>query len=86
MTWFKSKEQGKVYEVTAVIKAADKRLVNPLICHQCHMLVSYQGAGGDTKSEKLLYDDTFYKAFQNRDSCYVMVDDNGIRHYHPSEK
>lgn len=35
MTWFKSKEQGKVYEVTAVIKAADKRLVNPLICHQC---------------------------------------------------
>ncbi|PCK32416.1 hypothetical protein [Pseudoalteromonas piscicida] len=85
MTWFKNKQHGRVYDVTEVVKSSDKRLMNPLICHECHMLVSYQGAAGEVVSEQLLYDDAFYRAFHNHDSCYVMVDENGIRHYHPSE-
>ncbi|WP_151201423.1 hypothetical protein [Pseudoalteromonas piscicida] len=65
--------------------AAERPYMSAICSSECHMLVSYQGVGGETKSEKLLYDEVFYKAFQNHDSCYVMVDDNGIRHYHPSE-
>ena len=86
MAWFNNKDHGKVYDVLAVVKAADKRMINPLICHESHMLVSYQLASGEQKSEQLLFDEVFYHAFHDQKPCYVMVDKSGIRHYHPCQK
>ncbi|WP_440055943.1 hypothetical protein ACSLBF_07280 [Pseudoalteromonas sp. T1lg65] len=85
MIWTKNKAHGKVYDVVNVTRVNDKRLINPLVCHQSHMFVSYATKDG-TNCEKLLFDELFYYAFKKGSVCQVMIDDSGVLHYHPNSQ
>ncbi|MEC4087323.1 hypothetical protein CWC22_012745 [Pseudoalteromonas rubra] len=63
--------------IIELVVVNDKRLLNPLICHQAHILVTYQ-YGGQSMSDTLLYDPILVERFKSGQQCQVLADNHGI--------
>ncbi|KZN28640.1 hypothetical protein N480_11145 [Pseudoalteromonas luteoviolacea S2607] len=79
MTWFKNKAKCQLCKVLEVSVVHDKRLCNTLVCHQAHLLITYQ-YGDAVCSNKVLYDDSFFEKSRATEQLHVLADDKMIWH------
>ncbi|MCG7533625.1 hypothetical protein [Pseudoalteromonas sp. OOF1S-7] len=63
--------------IIELVVVSDRRLLNPLVCHQTHMLVTYRYAG-QLVSDTLLYDPLLVEQFKSGQMCQVLADNHGI--------
>ncbi|WP_125716434.1 hypothetical protein [Pseudoalteromonas rubra] len=73
----KNKQRCRLCPVIDLVVVRDRRLLNPLVCHQAHMLVTYRYAGA-LASDTLLYDSVLFQRFHSGKVCQVLADDHGI--------
>ncbi|TMP26961.1 hypothetical protein CWB99_16805 [Pseudoalteromonas rubra] len=78
--WRFSRKEKPHYRQCSVIDlviVSDKRLINPLVCHQAHMLVTYQYAD-QRMSDTILFDHALYERFKSGQSCQILAASDGV--------
>lgn len=73
----RNKQRCRMCPIIGLVVVNDKRLLNPLVCHQAHMLVTYQ-YDGQSRSDTLLYDPILLERFKSGQPCQVLADGHGI--------